>query len=271
MYRALHPLMWWIWAGCLAIGVAMTSSPLLALLVVGVVAIIVKLKASATAWKKSFYWALRLGLWILGIRIVIGLLIGVPVPGRTLFSLPIVPLPSWMAGIRLGGAVTLERLSATAHEGFMIASIIALLGAAASLSSPHRLLRCLPIMIYEFGVAVVIATTVVPQLVVSTTRIRQAQHLRGQNLRGVHLWRAVALPLLEDALSRSLDLAAAMDSRGYGLRPKRSRYRPDKFRASEYIILALSMLIIIKPTYFLLIASLSPLLLAPRPNEKVFA
>jgi hypothetical protein len=60
--------------------------------------------------------------------IIVGILIGVPIPGRTLFSLPILHLPSWMPGIRIGGAVTLERLSSSLHEGIIIATLLALFG-----------------------------------------------------------------------------------------------------------------------------------------------
>jgi hypothetical protein len=77
-------------------------------------------------------------------------------------------------------------------------------------------------MIYEFGVATVIATSALPNLVQSVARIRRARALRGDEKPS---WRSIALPLLEDSLSRSLDLAAAMDARGYGVSRKRSRYR----------------------------------------------
>lgn len=234
MNRVLHPLAWWIWAGSIAIAIAKTSSVPLALGIVGAVAIVVWKKSENAPWSKSFQWSLRLGIWIIGIRTLTGILIGVPTVGRKLFTIPQIPLPTWMPGVRIGGMVTAERLIATAHDGIIIASIIAVLGAAASLASPHRLLRSLPVMVYEFGVAVVIATSVLPQLVSSSARIREAQRLRGQDLRGLKAWRRLALPLLEDALSRSLDLAAAMDSRGYGFSRKRSKYRPNSWRISEY-------------------------------------
>ena len=78
-------------------------------------------------------------------------------------------------------------------------------------------------VIYEFGVATVIATSALPNLVQSVSRIRRARALRGDEKPS---WRSIALPLLEDSLSRSLELAAAMDARGYGVSRKRSRYRP---------------------------------------------
>jgi len=262
MDRSLHPLTWWIWAGALAISAARQSSVLISIAIVGVVAIVVIFKSEDAPWAHSFTWALKLGLWIFTIRTLTGILIGVPIPGRTIFSIPVLPLPSWMAGIRIGGNVTLERLSLTAHEGVMLATIVALLGAAASLSSPHRLLRSLPIMIYEFGVAVVIATSLVPQLVTNTIRIREAQRLRGQDLRGLKSWKRVALPLLEDSLSRSLDLAAAMDARGYGFSKRRSRYRPNSWHLREFLICLSAIAAVVWPA-LALVAPITALVLAP--------
>lgn len=267
MDRSLHPLTWWIWAGALAISVARQSSALMSIVTVGVVAIVVQLKKEDAPWAHSFKWALKLGLWIFAIRTLTGILIGVPIPGRTLFSLPILPLPSWMAGIRIGGNVTLERLSLTSHEGVMLAAIVALLGAAASLSSPHRLLRSLPIMIYEFGVAVVIATSIVPQLVTSISKIREAQRLRGQDLRGLKSWQRVALPLLEDSLSRSLELAAAMDARGYGFSKRRSRYRPNAWHLPDILICLVALAAVAWPL-LALPATITALILAPNLKGK---
>ena len=266
MNRVLHPLVWWIWAGSIAIGIAKTSSVLLAMATVGVVAIVVSRKAENAPWSKSFQWSLKIGIWIIAIRTLTGILIGVPTAGRILFTIPRIPLPMWMPGIRIGGSVTAERVMATAHDGIMLAAIIALLGAAASLASPHRLLRSLPVMVYEFGVAVVIATSVLPQLVTSSARIRQAQRLRGQNVRGLRGWRRLALPLLEDALARSLDLAAAMDSRGYGFSRRRSKYRPDSWRLSEYLLCIAGVVAIAFPDTILVAALLA---LTAVPSQKI--
>jgi energy-coupling factor transporter transmembrane protein EcfT len=184
----------------------------------------------------SFPLSLRIGATILAIRTVVGVLIGVPIPGRTLFTIPILHLPSWMPGIRIGGAVTLERLSSSLHEGIIIATLIALFGAATSLTSPHKLLRVTPSFIYEIGITLVIATSLFPQLATGVRRIRTAQRLRG--IEKVKLG-SIALPLLEEALARSLQLAASMDSRGYGVSRKRSRYRPQQWlaRDSAFILL----------------------------------
>ncbi len=236
MKPSLHPFTWWLWAIGLAIAIVRFDSTWFTLACVGVVTIIVYSFRENAPWAKSFDWTLKLSLWILMVRTFIGITIGVPIPGTELFKLPILPLPTWMPGIRIGGVVTWERLSSSLSEGFLICSIIVLFGAAASLTSPHRLLRVLPIYVYEFAVAVVIAASVLPQLVGAVKRIRMAQRLRGQSTRGIKSWRRVAIPLLEESLARSLDLAAAMDSRGYGVSKKRSRYRPISWRLKDSLI-----------------------------------
>ncbi|CAB5239009.1 unannotated protein [freshwater metagenome] len=254
----MHPLTWWIWAICLAVASARFKSLALSLVVVLLVASVVYSRNEKAPWSQTFGWSLKIAVWVIGIRMAIAILIGVPVPGNTVFTLPIIPMPNWIAGIRLGGPVTSERLILTAHEAIAMACIIVLLGAASSLTSPHQLLRVLPLVIYEFGVALVIATSVVPQLVISYGRIREAHFLRGATKIS---FRKIALPLMEESLARSLDLAAAMDSRGYGISAKRSRYRPTSFTMADKILIALSL-----TTFFFapltLIAAIAPHILA---------
>jgi energy-coupling factor transporter transmembrane protein EcfT len=146
-----------------------------------------------------------------------------------------------LAGIRIGGVITQERLLSSIHEGLIIISVISLFGAAVSLTSPHKLLRVTPVAIYEFGVATVIATSALPNLVQSISRIRRARALRGDEKPS---WRSIALPLLEDSLSRSLELAAAMDARGFGVSRKRSRYRPITWHGVDSAIVLTSALVL---------------------------
>ena len=240
MKRSLHPLTMWIWALLLITAVVLTDRAWVALGAIGVATVLVKVRSDGSPWGRSYWIALRIGAVILVIRAVVGVLIGVPIPGRTLFTVPIIDLPSWMPGIRLGGAVTLERLSSSLHEGLIIATVIALFGAATSLTSPHKVLRTLPFFIYEIGITLVIATSLFPQLAQSAHRIRLAQQLRGHEKVS---WRGLALPLLEESLSRSLQLAASMDSRGFGVSRKRSRYRPEKWQISDSAVVTFTLLV----------------------------
>ena len=206
--------------------------------VVSLTTLIVAKYKSDGPWADSYKWALKLAALVIGIRVLIGVIIGVPVPGTVLFNLPLIPLPHWMAGITLGGAVTWQRISSTVLESLTIASIIALFGAATALTNPRALLRAVPPLFYEVAMVLVIATSLTPQLVGNLKRIRIAQKLRGINTNRFLSWRQIAMPLLEDSLARALDLAAAMDSRGYGVSRKRSKYRPHKFQIKDALVVA---------------------------------
>jgi energy-coupling factor transporter transmembrane protein EcfT len=229
----------WIWALLLITSVVVTNRAWVAFLAIVVATAFVIVRSDDSPWNRSYWIALRIGAVILAIRALVGIFIGVPIPGRTLFTVPLIDLPSWMPGIRLGGAVTWERLSSSLHEGLIIATVIALFGAATSLTSPHKVLRTLPIFIYEIGITLVIATSLFPQLAQSAKRIRMAQRLRGHEKMS---WRGLALPLLEESLSRSLQLAAAMDARGFGVSRKRSRYRPEKWQRADSALVSFTFL-----------------------------
>lgn len=208
------------------------------------ISLIVKNFKSDGPWAGSFSFALKLSLAIIVFRVFIGIVIGVPVPGTNLFTLPIIPLPDWMAGIRLGGAVTWERVSSTILESFDIATIIVLFGAATSLTNPRALIRSFPPIFYELGMILIISSSLTPQLVGNLKRIRNAQQIRGVSRNRFLAWRQIAMPLLEDSLARSLDLAAAMDARGYGISRTRSKYRPQKFKIVDLAVISTSILIL---------------------------
>jgi energy-coupling factor transport system permease protein len=160
---------------------------------------------------------LRLGLLVLGIRVLFFTVLGSPIPGtHVLVTLPQLPLPDWAKGVQLGGAVSAEGLLFAFYGALRLAVLLACVGAANALANPARLLRSLPGALYEAGVAVVVALTFAPNLVADVQRLRAARRLRGRSERGVRALLTVGVPVLEDALERSVNLAAAMDARGFG-------------------------------------------------------
>jgi energy-coupling factor transporter transmembrane protein EcfT len=187
----------------------------------------------------SFQWSLLAGVVLIAIRALTGILIGVPRIGEVLFTLPRLALPSWLPGIRIGGPVTWERLSSSLHEGLIIATVIALFGAANSVTSPHKLLRILPSRVYQLGVTLTIATSVFPQLITSISRIRQAQYLRSGAKPGI---RKIAIPLLEESLARAVNLAEAMEARGFGQSKSQSRYRPIDYAPRDLLWICLGLI-----------------------------
>lgn len=214
--RALHPAAWWGWALGLAVAASTTTNPLLLLLVLAVAALVVAARRGSSPWARAFRLYLWLGAAIVVLRVVLHVLVGLKVGTVVVLPLPEVTLPAWAAGIQLGGTVYLEGLLGAAVQGLRLAVVIACIGAANALANPKRLLRSLPSALHEIGAAVVVSVSVAPQLAESVQRVRRARRLRGDAARGLRAVPAVALPVLEDTLERSLVLAAAMDSRGYG-------------------------------------------------------
>ncbi len=216
--RGLHPGAWWVWALGLATVASRSRNPLLLLLILAVAGYVVSARRSDAPWARAFVVFLKLGLVVITIRTMAHILLAPAQPGLVLFSLPEVALPTWAAGVTLGGDVTAPSVAASVTEGLRLATVLACIGAANALANPKRLLKALPPALYEIGVALVVALSFAPSLVSSVQRIRAARRLRGRPDRGLRSILGVAMPVLEDALERSLALAAAMDSRGYGRR-----------------------------------------------------
>ncbi|HEX3825151.1 MAG TPA: energy-coupling factor transporter transmembrane component T [Mycobacteriales bacterium] len=216
--RMLHPGAWWLWATALAVAASRTTNPLLLAAIVAITGYVVAARRPATPWSASYSMFLKIGLLAIAIRVALFALLGGEPGTHILMRLPIVPLPSWMAGVRLGGPISLEGVLAAAYDGMRLGVIFCCIGAANALTSPRRLLKSLPGALYEAGVAVTVALAFAPQAVAAVGRLRSARRLRGRHDRGLRRIRGLAIPVLEGALERSVDLAAAMDARGFGRR-----------------------------------------------------
>ncbi|WP_399091571.1 energy-coupling factor transporter transmembrane protein EcfT [Streptomyces sp. BBFR2] len=216
---ALHAGAWWLWALGLAAAASRTTNPLLLGLLIAVAGYVVAARRTDAPWARSYGAFVKLGLLVLGIRLVFAFVLGSPIPGtHVLVTLPELPLPDWARGVRVGGRVTAEGMVFALCDGLKLATLLICVGAANALASPARLLKSLPGALYEAGVAVVVAMTFAPHLVADVRRLRAARRLRGRPDRGFVALLQVGLPVLEGALERSVALAGAMDARGYGRR-----------------------------------------------------
>ncbi len=214
--RPLHPGAWWVWALGLATAASRTTNPLLLGLIIGVLVVVVNARRGDAPWAGMFRVYLLAGLVVIGLRIAFRVVFGGSYGTHVLFTLPEIPLPDWAVGVSIGGPVTLESVLAAFYDGLRLATLIACVGAANVLADARRLLRAVPNALYELGAALVVALSVAPQLVESVLRVRSARRLRGGRSAGVRALPSLMLPVLADALDRSLALAAAMDARGYG-------------------------------------------------------
>ncbi|MEU0128815.1 MULTISPECIES: energy-coupling factor transporter transmembrane protein EcfT [unclassified Streptomyces] len=261
--NALPAGAWWLWALGLATAASRTSNPLLLGLLVGVAGYVVAARRTDAPWARSYGAFIRLGLFVVAVRLVFSVLLGSPVPGtHTLFALPEVPLPGWAQGVRIGGRVTAEQLVFALYDGAKLATLLICVGAANSLANPARLLKSLPGALYEVGVAVVVAMTFAPNMVADVARLRTARRLRGRPTGGIGAVLQIGLPVLEGALERSVAVAASMDARGYG----RTAQVPPAVRRTTHVLTLGGLLGVCAGTYGLLAAQGAvyglPLLLA---------
>jgi energy-coupling factor transport system permease protein len=232
--RALHPAAWWLWALGMATAASRTTNLLLLALVLAVVSFVVSARRTDAPWARGFVYYLYLALFVVGLRVVFRVLFDVGTGDTVLFTLPELPLPEVVAGIRVGGAVTLEGVLAAVRDGLRLATLLICLGAANVLANPKRLLASVPGALHELAVAVTVALSVAPQLVESAQRIHRARRLRGDTGRRAHVLRDIVVPVATDALDRSLLLAAAMDSRGHG---RRAAQPPGASRLTGLLVL----------------------------------
>lgn len=245
--RSVHPWAWWVWALTCAATVSLTRNPLMIALVVFAVVLVVLQRRSSAPWARSVRAYFILAGVVIGVRMLFQVLVGGLREGTVLFSLPEVGLPDWAAGIRLGGPVTVEGLVFTLYDAGRLAAMLVCIGAANALANPKRALRSVPAAFHQVSTAIVIALSVAPQLVESAQRIRRARRLRGRTAKGIAGALSLIVPVLEDAVERSMSLAAGMESRGYG------RTRDDRaVGTGTSVLLAGAMLALLLGTYALL-------------------
>lgn len=211
-----HPWAWWGWALGIAAAASLGTNPLLNLLIAfGVVAVVLTRRTN-DPWARSVGAYFALASMVLLVRLAFAVLVNGTGGEIVLFTLPSLPLPAWAAGIRLGGPVSAEPLLYVTYDSLRLGLMLVCLGAANALANPKRALKAVPAALYEASVALVIALSVAPQLVESTIRVRRARRLRGGADRGLRATTSLVIPVLSDAIDRSLALAAGMEARGFG-------------------------------------------------------
>lgn len=219
----MHPAAWWVWAaGVVALAGRSTAPAVLGLLVI---ATLVLAAVGRRPGAPPFSGYLLLGLGIVVVRVLFYVLVGLKaLDGPVLVDLPSWR-PAWAPGVELLGPVTGAGLARAALAGLALAVMVLAVGAAATASSPSRLLRSVPPALHHLATAAAIAVAVAPSLVRAAGAARRARRLRGLPDRGPRALAETALPVLADALDRAVDLAASMDVRGYARRTGRSDVR----------------------------------------------
>jgi energy-coupling factor transport system permease protein len=213
----MHTRTWLIW---LTSGVLLLSAaphPLYASLMILAVTQVFFAQHDDGPLVRSFALFTRAGGWLALSYVVLSLVSVGDLRGPTaLLQLPTLQLPVWLGGLVIGGTITAEALASAVTRGLGIWALLSLFGAFNALVDHYRLLRMTPRALFHAGLAVTIAVAFVPGLIRSITAISDAQRTRGHQFRGIRSRTALVAPLLAGSLERSLQLAEALDARGYG-------------------------------------------------------
>ena len=241
----MNSLSWWLWSFFLAAAAIRSQNNLFGLLLILLLTFVVSKYKNTNNWGNPFKLTLQLALAATLIRLFFAVLIGTPLPGKIMFSIPQLELPDWLAGIRVGGDVTQERVVSVFTESLKFAVILIAFGAASALSSPIQVIKLISGRIYLFGVTLIISISVLPQIVHSFNRVIAARRMRGLAKLKLSNFRSIITPVLEESIERAIDLSAAMESRGFGYGKKPTRYRPEKFGSQDLIIIAIAIYLLI--------------------------
>jgi energy-coupling factor transport system permease protein len=118
--RPIHAGAWWLWAAGVAVAGVATSNPLLLLALCTLSIMVATLRGRTATAATSIGAFIKIAVFVVAARVVLQILFGQRSPGHVLFTIPSVQLPSWLAGVSLGGPVTAE-----APSCWLLAQLIA--------------------------------------------------------------------------------------------------------------------------------------------------
>jgi energy-coupling factor transport system permease protein len=165
--------------------------------------------------RRGFYILLRA---VIVLMLIVALLKGLSIHiGTTvLFTLP----EGWPV---IGGPITLEGMAYAGLDAFSLVAVLSVFVAFSAGADYYALLRSVPPFMHQVGLVTSIAITFMPQTVIRFTEIREAQALRGHKVRGIRDLVPLIVPLLAGGMERSMNLAEAMESRGFSRSPAGAR------------------------------------------------
>lgn len=204
MDRSFHPQAWLVWAAAGLAVALLTRNPLYLLLML----LAARLTGLATVLPRDTPCLWRLALPILGLTTLWNL--ATVHVGETV----LVVFPRWLPLV--GGPLTLEAGLWGLINGLALVALFVLFLTLNAAISSHELVRLAPPFLHEAGLVASIALAFVPQTLRALREIRDAQAVRGHRVRGLRDALPLVLPLLITGLEKAVQLAEALEARGYG-------------------------------------------------------
>lgn len=212
---SLHPVTWVVWLSAAVATVSLTRNPLYLLLLLLTLALVAEVERPPGRTRPLDPVLFAAFTMLMG-----GLFNAATTHyGDTLMlRLPL----SWPL---VGGPITYEALFYGMTNGLVLGALVAAFAAFGAALPVGALLRLVPRAFYPLAVVVAVAVTYVPLTLRHAGQVREAQQLRGHQVRGWRDGLPLVLPLLIGGLERALQLAEALAARGFAAdRP------PDRLR-----------------------------------------
>ncbi len=203
----LDPRVWLVWAVTVLVTASSARNPLYAAVLL-LVAMVVGATCSSDESRRAPLSPLAFGMIAIPLSALFNALT------TSLGDTALFALPQWIPLI--GGAVTLEAIVFGGVNGLALTAIFSSFAIFNAVTPVRDLIKLVPRGFHEAGVVLSISLTFVPQTARSLQRIREAQAVRGHQVRGLRDWLPIVMPLLTSGLERSMGLAEAMVARGYG-------------------------------------------------------
>lgn len=213
-----------------ALGCALVAQdPLQLALLVAALAVVA---AGCAGWRRTR--PLLLAVLVAGLIATL-LTFGLAHVGSTvLFALP----DSWLV---LGGPWTLEAIAYGVESGLVLAAAVLAVAPLSLLLDAAQLIDALPRGLDRTGATIASSLNLVPAVARSVRETAEAQRLRGLRTRRIGGWLEVLVPVVLTSIEDSLQLAEAMEARGYGA-GRRTHYPAEGPDARDLLVAGSALL-----------------------------
>jgi energy-coupling factor transport system permease protein len=154
----------------------------------------------------------------------------------------ILTIPGALPGI--GGPITVEAIVYGVDVALGIAAAVLSVAPLSRVLHPHELLDAFPAPLQRTAALTGSAINLVPAVMRNAVAISEAQRMRGGAGTRLRDWHAVAAPVLLSALDESMQLAEAMEARGFGSGP-RTRFATVRMDAAAWLVVVCSLAAIV--------------------------
>lgn len=225
----IHTYAWILWLISGLVMITTTRNPLIILLVVLILLVFqIRISENATRILKT---SIQFSLSVLTLSTIFNMVIsrfGETILLRLPENLPL-----------LGGNFTLEAVVYGLTNGLILIGIFSLFMILNQVVSVHSLVRLIPQAFHPVAVVTTIALTFIPASQKQFQAIREAQAIRGQQLKKLKDWLPLIIPLLIGGLERAMQIAEAMTARGFSAQVEQ------KTSILEKILLPFGLLMIV--------------------------